>query len=57
MSTISKKDFNDLDHTDRRKIVHKQICPFCNGRIVCIPISEYDYKLECEDCEEIFEEE
>lgn len=57
MSVISKEDFNKLDHIDRRKIVHKQICPYCNGRIVCIPITEYNYKLECEDCEEIFEEE
>jgi len=57
MSTISKKDLNDLDHSDRRKIWSKQICPYCNGKVVCRPITDYNYIVECEDCEEIFKEE
>jgi len=54
MSVIKKEDFLNLDHQDRRKIVHKQSCPFCNGRIVCNPITDYTFVRECEDCEEIF---
>jgi len=56
MSVISKDQFLNLDHEDRRKILHKQICPYCNGRIICRPINDYDYIVECEDCEEIFKE-
>ena len=54
---ITQEEYRKLDPWEQQEIVDNHMCPFCHGLIVCRPINELSYVVECEDCEQVFEEE
>jgi len=54
---LSEDDWDKLDEWQKAEIIEAEVCPFCHGLIATYPITDVNYKVECEQCGRIYEEE